>query len=157
MRRERLRLRRVVLTIRRWFWSDQLATAPLQRVDNQWVPWGGRFHPNQFKTTFYSPAINGMSSLPLAPVCVPGTWGKNKIYLKKPVWCCLFLMVFWRRCMLSRAMGCLLVLRNWFMSCTKMFISRLFLSSGWIRDLCAIRIPEFPNPNLGSESRSSAY
>ncbi len=89
------------------------------------------------------------------PVCMPGTWEKNKLHLKKkPVWCCLFLMVFWRRCMLSRAMGCLLVLRNWFMSCTKMFISRLFLGSNWIRDLCAIRILEFPNPNLQSKSRS---
>jgi hypothetical protein len=29
----------------------------------KWVEWGGRFHPNQFKTTFYPPAIMGMSSL----------------------------------------------------------------------------------------------
>ncbi len=39
------------------FWSDQWAAAPLQRVANQWVALGGRFHPNQFKTGFYPPAI----------------------------------------------------------------------------------------------------
>jgi hypothetical protein len=26
-------------------------------VANQWVAWGGRFHPSQFKTTFHLPAI----------------------------------------------------------------------------------------------------
>jgi hypothetical protein len=37
--------------------SDQWAAAQLQRVSNQWVARGGRFHSNQFKTTFYLPAI----------------------------------------------------------------------------------------------------
>ncbi len=39
------------------FWIDQCEAAPLQRVANQWVEWGGRFHRNQFKTTFYPTAI----------------------------------------------------------------------------------------------------
>ncbi len=37
--------------------SDQWAAVRLHRVANQWVAWGDRFHPNQFKTTFYLPAI----------------------------------------------------------------------------------------------------
>ncbi len=39
------------------FWPDQLAAAPLKRVAKQRVAWGGRFHSNQFKTSFYPPAI----------------------------------------------------------------------------------------------------
>ncbi len=39
------------------FGSDQWEASPLQRVANQWVAWGGRFHSNQFKNTFYHPAI----------------------------------------------------------------------------------------------------
>ncbi len=46
--------RRVVKTR---FWSDQWAAAPLQLVANQWVSWKGRFHSNQFITTFTLPAI----------------------------------------------------------------------------------------------------
>ena len=42
----------------RRYGSDQWAAAPLQRVANHWVARWGRFHPNQFKTTFYQiPAI----------------------------------------------------------------------------------------------------
>ncbi len=39
--------------------SDQWAASPLQRMANQRVAWEEvhRFHPNQFKTTFYLPAI----------------------------------------------------------------------------------------------------
>ncbi len=42
------------------FGSDQWAAAPLQRVPRvayQWLAWGGRFHPNQFKTAFSPLAI----------------------------------------------------------------------------------------------------
>jgi hypothetical protein len=39
------------------FWSDQWVAVPLHRVANQWVAWRSRFHSNQFKTTFYSPAL----------------------------------------------------------------------------------------------------
>jgi hypothetical protein len=39
------------------FGQNQWAAAPLQRVADQWVAWGGRFRSNQFKTTFYLLAI----------------------------------------------------------------------------------------------------
>ncbi len=39
------------------FWSDQWAAALFKPIANQWVAWGGRFHSNQFKTTFWPPPV----------------------------------------------------------------------------------------------------
>jgi hypothetical protein len=42
------------------FWPEQpdhWATAPLQRLANHWVAWGGRFHSTQFKTALHLPAV----------------------------------------------------------------------------------------------------
>jgi hypothetical protein len=46
--------------------NEHQRNTTVKRAANQWVAWGGRFHSNQFKTTFYLQQ-NGMSSLPLGP------------------------------------------------------------------------------------------